>query len=93
MGSWWLRRGTPHQAQTLPFARSVTGLGLMAVTGWLGGELVARLGVGIDRGAHLNSPSSLTDRPAHVSADGVRVYVMESGSVRREPVTHDASRA
>ena len=27
------------------------------VTGWLGGELVDRLGVGVDPGAHLNSPS------------------------------------
>ncbi len=41
---------------------------LGAVTGWLGGELVDRLGVGVDDGAHLNSPSSLTGRPAHEGA-------------------------
>jgi hypothetical protein len=34
------------------------------VTGWLGGELVDRLGVGVDRGAHLDSTSSLSGRPA-----------------------------
>ena len=28
-------------------------------TGWLGGELVDRLGVGVDDGANLNAPSSL----------------------------------
>jgi hypothetical protein len=33
-------------------------------TGWLGGELVDRLGVGVDRGAHLDAPSSLSGRPA-----------------------------
>jgi len=34
------------------------------VAGWLGGELVDWLGVGVDRGAKLNSPSSLSNRPA-----------------------------
>lgn len=29
-------------------------------TAWLGGELVDRLGVGVDDGAHLNAPNSLT---------------------------------
>ncbi|MBC7805180.1 MAG: hypothetical protein H7145_03420, partial [Akkermansiaceae bacterium] len=31
---------------------------------WLGGELVNRLGVGIDNGANLNAPSSLSGKPA-----------------------------
>jgi uncharacterized membrane protein len=31
----------------------------LAVTAWLGGELVDRLGVGVDPGAHANAPSSL----------------------------------
>ena len=35
---------------------------LALFTGWLGGELVDRLGVGVDDGAHLNAPSSLTKR-------------------------------
>jgi hypothetical protein len=29
------------------------------------GELVDRLGVGVDPGAHLDAPSSLSGRPAH----------------------------
>ena len=38
--------------------------GLAALTGWLGGELVDRLGVGVDLGACLDAPSSLSGRPA-----------------------------
>jgi hypothetical protein len=39
-------------------------LALGAVAGWLGGELVDRLGVGVDEGANLDAPSSLSGRPA-----------------------------
>ena len=39
------------------------GLAVAGVTGWLGGELVDRLGVGVDEGAHVNAPSSLSGRP------------------------------
>jgi uncharacterized membrane protein len=35
------------------------GVAIAGVTGWLGGELVDRLGVGVDDGADLNAPSSL----------------------------------
>jgi hypothetical protein len=31
---------------------------------WLGGELVNRLGVGVDDGAHLDAPSSLASASA-----------------------------
>lgn len=31
-----------------------------AVAGWQGGELVERLGVGVDEGANVNAPSSLS---------------------------------
>jgi uncharacterized membrane protein len=40
-------------------ALTVGGLVLALVTGWLGGELVERLGVGVDPQANLNAPSSL----------------------------------
>jgi hypothetical protein len=43
---------------------SFAGLLLALVTGWLGGELVDRLGVGVDDGANLDAPSSLSGRPA-----------------------------
>ena len=38
---------------------SFAGFLLALVTGWLGGELVDRLGVGVDEGANVNAPSSL----------------------------------
>jgi uncharacterized membrane protein len=64
--SWWLRSATPDYApDTLAFSLGALGLVLGTVTGWLGGELVDRLGVGVDDGAHLNSPNSLSGRPAH----------------------------
>ncbi|WP_428962473.1 DUF2231 domain-containing protein [Micromonospora fluostatini] len=40
-------------------AIEVVGLGILGVSAWLGGELVDRLGVGVDRDAHLDAPSSL----------------------------------
>jgi uncharacterized membrane protein len=62
---WWLRRDSAELAanQSL-FSIEVAALALGAVTGWLGGELVDRLGVGVDDGAHLDAPNSLTGRPA-----------------------------
>ena len=63
--SWWLRYGDPaHTASTVAFILALVGIGIGAVTGWLGGELVDRLGVGVDPGAHLNAPSSLSGVPA-----------------------------
>jgi hypothetical protein len=44
------------------------GIALGAVAGWLGGELVDRLGVGVDEGAHLDAPSSISGRPARSGA-------------------------
>ena len=64
--SWWLRSASIDLTpSTVAFSLGGVGLLLGAVTGWLGGELVDRLGVGVDDGAHLNAPSSLSGRPAH----------------------------
>jgi uncharacterized membrane protein len=65
VGSWYLRytappRTFPYIPSTLALALSFVGFALAAVTGWLGGELVDRLSVGVDDGANLNAPSSLT---------------------------------
>jgi uncharacterized membrane protein len=62
--SWFLRRGSPNAPATLALILSFVGVVLALVTGWLGGELVDRLGVGVDDGAHLDAPSSLSSRPA-----------------------------
>lgn len=47
-----------------PVVLSGIGVLLALVTGWLGGELVDRLGVGVDEGAHVNAPSSLRSETA-----------------------------
>ena len=44
----WLRTTTPPGART-PIALSVVGVLLLAVAGWLGGELVFRHGVAVER--------------------------------------------
>jgi uncharacterized membrane protein len=58
-GSWLLRGDAPRAPGAVALLLSFAGGGLALVTGWLGGELVGRLGVGVDDGAHLNAPSSL----------------------------------
>ncbi|MDB5241060.1 MAG: hypothetical protein JWP57_1685, partial [Spirosoma sp.] len=63
--SWFLRRDEAgHVPSGIALAASFLGFAIAGVTGWLGGELVDRLGVGIDNGAHLNAPNSLSGRPA-----------------------------
>jgi uncharacterized membrane protein len=62
--SWLLRSGEPADPGMLALVLSFAGGGLSLLTGWLGGELVGRLGVGVDDGAHLDAPSSLSGRPA-----------------------------
>src|SRR5205814_9857468 len=63
--SWLLRLGAAgYLPDTLAFILSLAGVLLATVTGWLGGELVDRLGVGVDEGANLNAPNSLSGRPA-----------------------------
>jgi uncharacterized membrane protein len=62
--SWFLRQGNPALPPTRAVVAGLLGAGIAVVTGWLGGELVGRLGVGVDDGAHLDAPSSLTSQPA-----------------------------
>jgi uncharacterized membrane protein len=67
--SWLLRYDAlPAFPDTVAFVLSFAGVVLALVTGWLGGELVDRLGVGVDNGANVNAPSSLTNRPRDRSA-------------------------
>jgi uncharacterized membrane protein len=76
IASWLLRRDAigapPIEATVLAFV----GVALAGVTGWLGGELVDRLGVGVDQDAHLDAPSSLTH--AHVDPTGGRSAVRQT---------------
>ena len=73
VGSCWLRQDTPatpetHAPSTVALALSFAGAALALVTGWLGGELVERLGLSVHDGAHLDAPSSLSGRPARERA-------------------------
>ncbi|HJU76027.1 MAG TPA: DUF2231 domain-containing protein [Gemmatimonadaceae bacterium] len=69
--SWWVRRGNPGAPPNLAIVLALAGGALSLVTGWLGGELVSRLAVSVDEGAHVNASSSLTKRAPS-----------ESGSIR-----------
>lgn len=63
--SWLLRLGNPsYQPNTLGFVLEIIAVLLALMTGWLGGELVERLGVGVHAGANLDAPSSLSERMA-----------------------------
>src|SRR5262245_54780966 len=62
IASFFLRWANPAFPPTLAYMLSFLGFGIALFTGWLGGELVDRLGVGVDDGAHLDAPSSLTTR-------------------------------
>lgn len=62
--SWWLRRPAPSAPGTVPVVISAVAVAIALVTGWLGGELVDRLGVGVDNGANLNAPNSISGRSA-----------------------------
>jgi len=64
IASWFSRKAAPSQPSRGALTLSFIAVVLALVTGWLGGELVDRLGVGVDRGAHLDAPSSLSGRPA-----------------------------
>jgi uncharacterized membrane protein len=59
--SWLLRNGAEQWDPSVPaLVLGFAGLALAGATGWLGGELVERLGIGVDEGAHPDAPSSLS---------------------------------
>ena len=60
--SWAFRGAEPRAPEFIAYATAFVGGALALVTGWLGGELVDRLGVGVDEGAHLDAPSSLSTK-------------------------------
>jgi uncharacterized membrane protein len=67
--SWWGRNQAVGYIPTGgAIMASCVAVLLALFTGWLGGELVDRLGVGVDNGAHLNAPSSLSGKPASETA-------------------------
>lgn len=66
--SWLMRRAAPDAPTMAAIAVGIIALVFALVAAWLGGELVYRLSVGVDYGAHVDSPSSLSDQPASANA-------------------------
>src|SRR5919109_4173423 len=62
----WFLRGSNVDFVPDGFAMilSFAGVALALVTAWIGGELVYRLGVGVDPGANVNAPNSITEESA-----------------------------
>lgn len=64
-----MRRSDQSSPSALARGLSLAGGGLAGLTGWLGGELVDRLSVGVDDGANLDAPNSLTGLPADAGGE------------------------
>jgi uncharacterized membrane protein len=77
--SFFMRANDSAAPGPLAVILSFAGILLATFTAWLGGELVDRLGVGVDRGAHLAAPNSLSGRPATENAHTHSVNVNQSG--------------
>jgi uncharacterized membrane protein len=61
-----------HVPNLPSFVCATAGLALAGVSGWLGGELVNRLGIGVSPGANVDAPSSLSKEPADGAATPIR---------------------
>ena len=60
--SWLLRSGAPGDPGVLPIVLSFLGVGLASLGGFLGGELVFRMGIGVAEGANPNASGSSLGR-------------------------------
>jgi len=80
--SFVLRSMTPGVVEWKAMIPSSVGFFLALIAGWLGGELVDRLGIGVDAGAHPNAPSSLS----HDSAFRTEPY--ENEDLARARINH-----
>lgn len=86
-GSWLLRKSGRRNAA---IGLSTAGLALGAAAAWLGGELTYGLGIGVDRTAFEEPPTTWTDvaavddlqdgEPLRVEADGVPVMLLRQGN-------------
>jgi uncharacterized membrane protein len=61
--SWWIRRDAPESPALIAQLLALVGAAVIGVSGWLGGELIDRLGVGVHDDAHVDAPSSLAAAP------------------------------
>lgn len=82
--SWVLRRDNPALPPTGAIVAGLSAIMLAMIAAWLGGEMVYRMGVGVDAGAHLDSPSSLSELPAGAGLSTAHRSEMASGYGRIE---------
>jgi uncharacterized membrane protein len=68
IGSWVLRGDADNVPPMAAYVLSFAGALLALFTGWLGGELVARMGVGVYERANLDAPNSLHREPERVGS-------------------------
>ncbi len=67
--SWLLHSSDPGAPPLGAIVLAIAGAALGGLTGWLGGELVDRLGVGVDDDANVDAPSSLRRDTERAAAD------------------------
>ena len=60
--SWLIRVNNSWEPTVWALVCSFAAVALAVVTAWMGGELVEHLGVGVDEGAGVDAPSSLSHR-------------------------------
>jgi uncharacterized membrane protein len=70
--SWLLRSGAPGDPGVLPIVLSFLGVGLASLGGFLGGELVFRMGIGVAQGANPNASGSSSGRGSGGTSTGTR---------------------
>ena len=63
--SWLLRLNAPGNPSVVAYILSFLGAALLGGTGWLGGELTGRFGVGIEESANINAPMTFSGLPAN----------------------------
>lgn len=67
VASWLVRLHAPDDPSIIAYVLSFLGAALVSGTAWLGGELTGHYGVGIEEGANVNAPNSLSRRPANTA--------------------------
>ena len=72
IASSFMRQANGQIPTTGALVLSFISVALAFVGGWLGGELVDRLGVGVDEGANLNAPNSLLRSSSMATGDPVQ---------------------
>ncbi len=61
IANWFVRRPAPEAPGGSVILLSAVAIVIALISGWLGGELVDRLGVGVDDNASLNASNSMSE--------------------------------